>query len=306
MRKHNPIQIVLVVALLLAMLAVGCSHSINYSLNERQIVKSAEVAPLTVGVVTLIDARAPWERAKKACKSDGIEDCGDYTQDKDFGNHVARDISKMLASHLEYSQAFEDVRILDTEQKSSSPVELQRWADSGADAVLTGRVEHFYGYYNGGSKVLPVGLCLASALAVGILTIEEETYEISSPTGSSSGSMSTPKVNSVATTLGASAGWAAGSYLESLSKRDNARQTKLTLALISTISGDTLWSGVASSEQDTKSAMPGLNTDNRKYQLAVRSLREAVNSLVAQIDKLDGAELARAASRAKLTDALGN
>ncbi|MFH2056616.1 MAG: hypothetical protein ABIJ61_11705 [bacterium] len=290
---------------LLFIFLIGCSHSINYNLTESQIAESTETAPISVGVIALIDARDSWERSKKKCKNEGMDDCGDYTQDKDFGNHVAADISTMLVSHLEYSRAFENVSLLDAADETLGQDELQRWAGSGVDAVLTGRIEHFYGYYNGGSKVLPVGLCLASAVAVGLMTIEEETYEFSSPYGGGGG-MSTPKVNTVATTLGASAGWLAGAYLESLSARDNARQTRLSLALISTASGDTLWSGVASSEDLSKSAMPGLNTDNRKYQLAVRSLREAINNLVEQMDKLDRAELARAASRTNLTEASDN
>jgi hypothetical protein len=279
--SYRVVQLILLVALV-SMLAVvsGCSYKINYRLSERDITTTDHQSSWSVAVATLEDRRDDSERSKKACKAKGFEDCGDYSYDKEFGGKVAADITRMLTSHLEFSGIFREVTTLSDKKSPLEAARLKSLAANGTEAVLVGRIEHFYGYYDRttGTTLIPALLCGASTLAVGLATMEKETDRFGSV------EFSTPKMNYMASSVAGSAGWMAGAYLESTSIRRIARRTRLRLALVSTADGDTVWTGVAESYQDEHTSMPGLNSEKRKNQLAVTSLREATNDLVGQLE----------------------
>ena len=57
-------------------------------------------------------------------------------------------------------------------------------------------------------------------------------------------------------------------------------KTRLSAKLVSTSTHETVWEDTFDLQESEKKAMPGLNTEQRKYQVAVDALREVVNEMV--------------------------
>jgi hypothetical protein len=194
----------------------------------------------------------------------------------------------MMAAHLTYAGTFEEVRFLDG-ASAATPAVLDSLEQQGVDAVLTGKVERFYGYYDQrpGKQVLAqVGLALAVALPVAILTTSTETKTISGPFGPI-GETTEVKTSPLAIGLAAVVGASIGSLIESSSSRRVAGHTRLSLELIETATGQTLWAGITDVQNDEKKSMPGVKTNTRKQEVAVTSLKTAMNDLVTQLAQAD-------------------
>ncbi len=268
----------LVLVILSCLLINGCGYSIRYNLSGTTATRSEKPASLNVVTVLFDDARDDIEREKDARKDKNEKDTGDYTYDKNFRGNVAHGITTMVVDHLRYAQCFKSISLLDYTNNAVNPVLLDSLASAGVDALLTGEIEHFYGYYDrkpGKEILLGTGLALAFGIPVAIATTTTETKAYG---------FKEVKTNPIAIGLAVSAGSMLGTYLESTGKRRIAWRTMLSLQLISTTTRETLWRGTVDVKQDENNkSMPGINSNKRKQQVAVESLREAVNQLVKKL-----------------------
>lgn len=274
-------------ALLTALLLSGCAaYRINYSLNEREIVPAQKPCSLSVAVAILNDQRDQNERVKEAQKAISDDNVGDYTYDKDFKGGIDESISEMLASHLEYSRSFRRIGLLEYNAAALSRPVMDSLGARGVEAVLTGSIRHFSGFYErrrANEVLLGLGLGVGCAVAATLLTMEEKTYQYCGPGGQSG--LTYVEINPAAGTLAGTAGAILGGLLESSGKRDFSRHTQLSVNLLSTVTGDTLWSETVEVIQREHNSMPGLNGSKKKQELAVSSLREAVNKIVESLSK---------------------
>jgi len=268
----------LVLAILSCLLINGCGYSIKYNLSETTATRSEKPAPLKVAAVLFDDARDDIEREKDARKDKNEKDTGDYTYDKNFRGDVAQGITGMVVDHLRYSQCFDSIILLDYTSSAVNAILLDSLANAGVDALLTGEIEHFYGFYDrkpGKEVLLAGGLALAFALPTAFATTKTETKAYG---------FKEVKTNMLAVDFAASIGAMLGTYLESTGKRRISWRTMLSLQLVSTSTGKTIWKGTVDVNQDEDNkSMPGINTNTRKQQVAVESLREAVNQLVRKL-----------------------
>jgi hypothetical protein len=240
---------------------------------------------IKVAVVVFEDARDNIEKDRKVRESEGVPDFKDYTSDKDFGGNVAYDISRMIAEHLEYSGSFKEVTFVDRSSNEITPDLLDSFSNNAYDAVLAGKIKNFFGYYDqrpSSSALAQFGMGLAFGIPVAILTTRVETSEISGPFGTV-GEMKEIKINPIAIGLATSAGMMLGSYMESKSERKIERRTQLELRLIDTEAGNIIWRDKVDVDIDEESSYPGINTSKRKQQVAVESLKSAVNEIVRSI-----------------------
>lgn len=286
MKSHSITNLILL-TVVAGWLLAGCGgYKINYSLNQREIVRSQQPCSLAVAVAILNDIRDERENLEDAQEAISADNVGDYTYDKDFKGEVDVSISEMLASHLEYSRSFRKIALLKSNSATLSRPVMDSLGAMGVEAVLTGNIVHFSGFYDQrpmNEALFQVGLGVGIGVAATLLTMEKKTYEISN--GFSHSGMSYPEVNPIASTLGATAGAELGSLIESSSKRDIARHTQLSVSLLSTATSDTLWKEIAEVAEREYKSLPGFNTSSRKQELAVSSLREAVNKIVESLSK---------------------
>ncbi len=258
-----------------AFLSSACSYPIKYRLNEQTVVKANATLPMKVQVATFEDRRDETEREKGARKTRGDADAGDYTYDREFTGDVSASISVMMVKHLDYSRVFESVSPCAYSSAQITNAVLDELAQNGVDAVLAGELQHFYGYYdNNPGKQMGLALLLGIGLSIPVAL---------ATTGESNSGV--PTTNSFAISLAASGGTYLGLYIESTSKRRIDRHLKFTARLISTTTHEVLWWDVVEVRKDEHAAMPGLNTSKRKYQVAIRALREAVNDMVTKLEK---------------------
>nr|MBN2277267.1 hypothetical protein [candidate division Zixibacteria bacterium] len=273
-------RVFLVITLVVTFLA-GCHYNLKYPLTDRTIMQAASQKPLNVAVLILEDNRNDIEKVVSARKEAGGTDVGDYTYDRDFGNRVAEDISKMLVKHLEYSHAFDKITLGDKESSRLEQGMLDSLAAEHIDVVLTGEIGHFYGYYNqsfGRQMLFGGGLALGLGIPVAIMTTKTETKAYG---------FEEVKTNPLAISLATSTGLLLGSWIESTGKRKIEWHTQLDLQLINTMTGEVVWQGKAEVYEDDIKAMPGLNTATRKQEVAVNSLRMAINDLVVNLSKAE-------------------
>ena len=275
-------EILIMLVLLCAATFGGCRYKIKYNLNQTETARARSTQPHNIAVCVFNDKRDDTEKEKDVRKAEGEKDAGDYTYDKDFYGEVAYSVTEMTARHLGYAKAFQQVTQLPYRSSAVNVLLLDSLRRAGVDALLTGNVTHFYGYYNHktGSETLALaGGALVPALLVAIMTTKTEEHEIYTPFGDGA-TYEEVKTNYLAISLAATIGGTLGSYLESTSQRRIAWHTQLDLALLSTTTGDTLWSGIVENRFDDQSKRPGANTANRKQEVAVASLKETVNQLV--------------------------
>ncbi len=246
----------------------GCGYAIRYNLNQREIVKSSSPAPLKVQVATFSDKRDGVEREKSARKAKGVPDAGDYTYDKEFRGKVAEEMTKMLVNHLNYSNVFSSQATPAAFSSAQlSDALLDSLARKGFDAVLTGELANFYGYYDQN-----LGRALAYMLPLGVASGLLLNF-------------STTSGNTQTTFYWYGPGLVLGSYLESLHPRRIAKHVQFSARLISTKTHQPLWENRFDVAETAKRSMPGISTEQRKYQVAVWSLREAVNQMVESLAK---------------------
>jgi|GEM_PF-2745773 len=262
------------VLMITAVLLSHCGHGIRYNLDAPEIRTATTGKPYRVLVTTLIDKRDPVERFKSAREREGYSDLSDYTYDTDFRGQIPEEITKMIIAHLQHAGLF-DGGVVERQfaMKGLSREKLNRLRESKIDAVLVGRLESFYGYYDRNRLrkwlyrvpfLAALGVTAAGA-ADQQEKIEQGTYPIS---------------EAAMLSLGFSI-----NHMESLHKRSIESGTRMTLSLVSTETGEILWKDTIDISDKSQGTVAGIslrgNSDNK---LAVSALKLAVNELVAQLE----------------------
>ena len=250
----------------------GCGYSIKYNLNQKDIFVSNSVKPLKVQIARFADNRDLTEKEISARKTTGGTDFGDYTYDMQFQGDVAEGITNMLIKHLNYSKIFTTKSTLahfGSEQlsidKQLSILILDSLANTGVDAVLTGEINHFYGYYDrniGREFLYEIPLAILSG---GIFTWKETTSSLIMTTET--------------TYYWYGPGLVLGGFLESLHKRSIKQHVQIKAKLISTSTYKPIWEDDFEIFSNEQKSMPGLSTVKRKFQITVWALRDAVNQM---------------------------
>ena len=244
----------------------GCGYQIRYALNDEETPKARNAIPMNVQIVPFEDIRDPVEKVKEEREKKGQSDLSDYTYDSEFQGEVRSEISNMLLEHFNHSWMFtHPVRLANQQQGNISASTLEQLSGQGIDGVLTGEIEHFYGYYdqNLGSKLLysiPLGVASGLLLNAGVST-EEGDYQV----------------------YWYGPGLVIGYYLESLHDRHIEYRTLLHAKLISTSTQQVIWENDCDISYSGEKDMPGFNTEERKFDVAVASLRDAVNVMVVNL-----------------------
>lgn len=236
----------------------GCGYSIKYGLNDQDIVSSSHTNPLNVQVAVFSDTRPPEEREKSAREELGQSDLRDYTFNKEFKGEVAEGVTNMLVEHLAYSRVFQQITASSIASDQLSDGMLDSLATQGVDALLVGEVAHFYGYYDQSlaRKLLySVPLGVLSAMLFSFTTDSYVVYWYGP-------------------------GLVLGNYLESRHSRRIEDRTELRVKLFSTATHEQLWENSFDVSSSGDRAMPGISTEQRKFQVAVWSLRDLVNQIV--------------------------
>ncbi len=135
---------------ILLLLASGCGATVGYPLRPETI-RTGRMQPLRLAIATLEDARPEVEQDwGERLRLVGEDEARGYTDDYNFrGGPIAEEISDLLVRHLTFANCFREVARV-PEIYSDQPVEyLKRDIKklSGTyDAVLIGKVTHFYGF----------------------------------------------------------------------------------------------------------------------------------------------------------------
>jgi hypothetical protein len=246
----------------------GCGVQIRYSLNEEETPKSKQPIPMKVQVAEFTDLRNSIEKDKDERDKTGQSDLSDYTYDTEFQGTVAEEITQMLVDHLNFSKAFSNaIKVEALSSQDISDTKLDALYISGVEGVLTGDVIHFYGYYDQslGRKILyAVPLGVASGLLLNwTFTTAEGQYMV----------------------YWYGPGLWLGYYLESLHSRHIEYQTLLHTKLISTSTHQIIWEEDFDVSFSGEKKIPGINTEQRKFEVAIISLRDAVNKMIADLSK---------------------
>lgn len=280
MSKLRSIHRVLWVLVLVTLFLDGCGYAIQYNLNKKDIFLAKSTKPLKVQVATFSDKRDVVEREKSVRKEKGDTDLRDYTYDKEFRGDVAEEITKMLITHFNYSKVFaSEIMPASFRSEQLSAEVLDSLGEMGIDAVITGEINHFYGYYdrNVTREFLYIGtFTLIAGPPVWFFTMPRDPIN---PT------FKEIIVRSVALFFTGFLGSYPVLYLESLHKRDIEYETELIARIISTSTHTVIWEDsfkIFSSEQIS---MPGLSTAQGKFQVTVWSLRDVVNQMVKSLEK---------------------
>ncbi len=259
---------------------VGCSYSLKYNLNKTDIRKAPATSELRVAVLALDDQRDPAERVKQARKERGDQDAGDFTCDKDFSGQVGVEVSKMIARHLEYAGSFAQVDYVAGEPSQSREQEFARLREAGYDAVLTGSLNSFTGYYDrnsGRELLLTAGLPLTAGVIAGFMSVKTETKTMG---GIAPVIFTETTYDPIVPAVVVSVTSMLANFIESSSARDISWQTALKLRLIRLDNGAEDWSDSIMVADSVHTSMPGIKAGKRKQEVAVASLREAVNVIV--------------------------
>lgn len=255
----------------LCLLATGCTYKypLKYKLNGRDIVKAQSSVHLKVQVAALADLRPSAEMNKDDRVKQGDRDAGDYTYDNEFTPDMSRQISEMIIKHVNYSGIFDTpVSLAPYASNQISDTRLDELAKSGVDAVMTGEIQHFFGYYDrklGRELLYGVPLGLASAAVTMVAS-----------------AAATGGFLYVCTTA---PGAYLGLYLESLHHRRIEKSCVLSVRLTSTKTYQPIWEDKLEVTSDERTSMPGATATKRKFQLATTALREAVNKMVEHMQK---------------------
>ncbi|MFH0988473.1 MAG: porin family protein [bacterium] len=254
--------------ILAAFLSSGCGYSIQYALNREEITVAEKPIPLKVEVAPLADKRASVERQKDARDKQGQSDLSDYTYDSEFKGEVSTEITKMMVDHLNFSGIFSPaVKLATFNSRDLTDLRIDSLKQAGVDGILTGDLTHFYGYYdqNIGRKILyAVPLGVASGMLL---------------------NWSMTSGNMQYTWYWYGPGLAVGYYLESLHSRHIEYETHLHARLISTSTRQNIWEQDFNVSYSGEKKMPGLNSEQRKFEVAISSLRDAVNQMVTGLSK---------------------
>lgn len=283
--KKNWFLLSIILAFFIVVFLIGCGYTIKYNLRDKDIFISQTRQKLNVVVTTFSDFRPPEEHEKSERTKLQYKDLGDYTYDKGFKGKVNEEITKMVVQHLDYSKIFSKVMYAFARELTEDYVDSLRSA--GFDAILTGDILDFYGYYdiNANAVVLPLTFGLPP-LVYGIFSeIKKRKEEIERM---KENIYYEPGRNDLYFLLldGLSiAGWLLGSYIESLQERNIEWHTRLFVQLINTSTYEVLWENTLESYSKEYKSMPGTDAGNGKFKVAVKSLREVVDQMVKSLSE---------------------
>jgi hypothetical protein len=269
---------IVVMFLTFSIIGNGCGYTIQYLLNERGIVSSVETTPLRVAVLVLADNRPEVEKTEDARKDRGDRDAGDFSYDAGFYGNVAEEISRQIASHLEYSGSFQKTEFVERDGRDVSHQVLDSLSEQGIDAVIAGQIDHFYGYFDrkpGRQMLMGAGFGVATGIAFMMLFGGER-----GPLGYYDESKRRD-----AFTTGATLGYVFGASVEEVMPRDYVAHVKISAHMIQTSTGETLWEDSAEVMRTGHRAIPRVYGKNRRHELPVYSLRDVVNELVMSLSQ---------------------
>ncbi len=249
-------------------LITGCARPIKYNLDQKIILISKKTLPLNVALIKFSDMRLDEERFRPSREREGYTDTGDYTYDKLFKGEVAETITAMLMEHVRYARVFSRIQQMSTSSNDIAQEELTRLQNAGFDAVLTGNLENFFGYYdrNFGREFLYMVPMFGSAVASPFIVDPTDFTE-----------------SLVAALITVSLG-VGGAYLESLHKRDIEWKTRLHLKLVRISTSDLIWEDELEVSGKVHKSMPGFSGSKRK--VVITSLRDAINKMVKSLSEL--------------------
>lgn len=262
----------------------GCGHAIKYKLSDKDILVSETKQKLSVVVTTFSDLRPPEERIQSERIKLHYKDVGDYTYDKKLKGKVNEEITKMIVKHLDYSRVFSKVSFTYISAEELTEDYLDTLRDAGFDAILTGDVLNFYGYYDNDASTILLPLAfIMPPFIVAINLMRSSAGVEETPYG--------PRVKE--RSLDAEllcygfiyAGGKLGIYVESLRKRDIEWRTRLLAQLVSTSTYDVLWGDIVESYAKEHKSIPGTDAGEGKFKMAIQSLRDAVNKMVESLSE---------------------
>ncbi|UCD15016.1 MAG: hypothetical protein JSV34_04645 [Candidatus Omnitrophota bacterium] len=133
----------------MVLILTGCASTIRYAFNKGLYV-SDKPLPYKVVVDVFEDIRPSEERDGTMYKH-GVSL---YTRDRSFKADIDKQISQMLVEHLEKAKVFNEVRVRDVNDNLEVDIEeMEKLEQEGIDFVITGNLEHFYGFQSGVSGV---------------------------------------------------------------------------------------------------------------------------------------------------------
>lgn len=276
MYKQKKINRLVCIVILATIILGGCTtfgyrskgYSIEYKLKNKNIVLSKSPKQLNVQVARFYDTRPLVEREKSARKNKSDRDINDYTYDNEFKGNVNEKITKMMIEHINYSKVFTpEVTLASLGSEQVSDASLDYLAETGIDAIMTGEIEHFYGYYDQKPfrKIL-YRLPLQISCAVVSLGLSMAILD---------GKMG------IFTTF---PGGYFGNYIESLHKRHIAQHVLLKVRLISTKTHKKLWEESFDVSFNGRKNIPGFSIKKRKFQIVILSLQDAINKIVKSLE----------------------
>jgi hypothetical protein len=259
-----------VISILFVLLLSGCvGYAIKYELKEPDVIVSKSKLSLSVQLAKFSDTRPQEEKSKDIRSEKGQSDVNDYTYDNEFSGNVVEEVSKMVVEHINYSKVFNRITLASFASADVSDSKLDALREKGVDVLILGDLNHFYGYYeqNIGMQLL---YCIPLGVASGLLL-----------------NFSFTSGNTTYSYFWYGPGLVLGYYLESLDKRDIKYSTQLILKMVSTSTRKVLWEGTFDVSQKLYDKMPGISTQNRKFEITINSLRDAVNKIVESLSKSD-------------------
>jgi len=266
-----------VISLTILLTLTGCLHSLQYDLTDQDKIKPLTNHSMNVVVLKFDDVRPREERTDSIREQLGQQHISDYTYDKEFNTKVNNGISTMFTEHLNEVGVFMAVKYIPTSFTEMEPRTFDSLHRIGVDAVVTGRIHNFFGYYqtDAGSILIPTAFMLGLGLPPLFLMShnQEKTYTFLGETFTMTEFDKTPiLVSQVTMALGT---WI-GLTIEGMRERDIEYKTKLSLRLVSTKSRITLWEDSIIVEEKRHKSAPGTN----KFDLAIESFHEATRKLV--------------------------
>jgi hypothetical protein len=279
----------LLVVLLLCFFGCGVGPATQYILSDKHITRANEPKRLTVQSVRLVDLRPLLEKDERVRKAYGFKDAGNYTYDRIDGIEVDSFLSPMLAKHLSYSNVFLKTTYKPIHVEDLTAEYLDSLQKAGVDAVLTGAIRHYYGYYYESPVMLP--LSMMAAVLASVYTFIKFQQEADEKVSEEKRKRflfpgEDPAMMYHLLSWGASpiAGVLAGytvAWPERFFSRDIAWDTGLSFQLISTSTRRLVWQDSIRIKSQVHQAMP--NKD--KNTVAIESFREVVNDLVQRLSK---------------------
>lgn len=141
----------------------GCTTVVKYDLRDAHMAQpDSKRQGLRVAVAPLQDMRPDQE------KNSPVSMPKAETRDKMFKDgEVARGISEALVTHFNHVQLFKTAELVDKSAMLPSSDVMEKMKGLGYDALLTGKVTHFYGAgYATGFDMVAVALAIIPITAV--------------------------------------------------------------------------------------------------------------------------------------------